>query len=155
MPKTTEFHCKNCGRCCGPIPVTEQEWRKIRRAIKNKPWSEIDRMVNQERELLTCPLRDIEQKACFIYEARPIICKLQGTQVGLPCPLKPSAATRTDGLEILKAEHGESPEICGIMGITLRWTELLNGINNKRRLPQCVLNTAPTQVASSTPTTPR
>ncbi len=75
-----KFTCQNCGDCCGPVPVTDGEWRKILRAIRGKSPHEIKRMQEQKREPVsvggivtaTCIFRDEENNNCFIYEVRPL-----------------------------------------------------------------------------------
>lgn len=132
MIMSAKFTCRHCGRCCGPIPVTYSEWQLIRRAIRHMPLSEVERLEKQNRKPLTCPLRDVDNERCSIYEARPLLCRLQGTQRGLPCPHQPEAAIGTDGYELLKKEHGESPNIYGVLGLDLGWAQLKEGLYDGR-----------------------
>lgn len=78
--------CTNCGQCCGPIPIGDNELKKIIAFLKNVPESEKERLRNQPREYLTCEFRDTEKNNCFIYEVRPTICRLFGVTAGLDCP---------------------------------------------------------------------
>jgi len=124
------FTCRNCGECCGPIPVTDEEWRLIRRAIKHMPQNERMRLKGQERPFLTCPLRDMENNRCSAYDARPLICRMQGEYEGLPCPHQPEKAVKTkrDGYSAIKQYHGDNPVMLGILAITHGWNELLEGM---------------------------
>lgn len=126
--------CQNCGECCGPIPATTDEWRLILRAVKHMTGAERERLKAQKRLRLACPLRDIENKRCAVYEARPLICRMQGTHEGLPCPHNPAAATisREEGQKLLSFEHGEVPVVMGVMGISLGWDELLAGLPDRK-----------------------
>ncbi len=59
-----------CGDCCGIVPATDDEFRKIQRFIAEngiEPAASLDG---------TCPL--YQGGRCTIYEARPLICKLFG-----------------------------------------------------------------------------
>lgn len=116
------FFCLNCGECCGLIPVTEDDWQKIRKAVAGMPESERERLQNQPRGPLTCPFRDEEKTRCSVYDVRPLICRMQGLYIGLECPQNPQAATGT--LEAGRArlnKHIKSP-IIGILGVDLGWS---------------------------------
>lgn len=120
-----DFICQNCGGCCGPVPVTITEYGPIRRAIKNMNRKEVDRLSNQKRGPLTCPLRDVENKRCSVYDARPVVCRLQGTQEGLECPHNLGVKLNTDGRSYIP----KSP-VLGILGETLRWPNLRSGLHD-------------------------
>lgn len=73
------FSCNNCGGCCGPVPIDNKEYEKIKEyCVKNKikPILYLD---------YTCPFRDEKLKSCMIYEVRPTICKLFGVTDGMTC----------------------------------------------------------------------
>lgn len=125
-----KFTCQNCGECCGPILVTDDEWRLIRRAIKHMPQDERIRLKEQERPSLTCPLRDMENSRCSVYEARPHICRMQGEYDGLPCPHQPEKAIKTkkEGFAYLDRHNGKDLTMAGILRITHGWDELLEGL---------------------------
>ena len=74
------FKCNNCGECCGPVPISEKEYNKIKKyCIENNivPIKNID---------IICPFRDTINKKCTIYEVRPTLCKLMGVTKGMFCP---------------------------------------------------------------------
>lgn len=120
------FECQYCGKCCGPIPVTIKELAKIKRATKQMDESEVERLRNQKRGSLTCPLRDVENKRCSIWEHRPEICRMQGFYVGLVCPNNREYATgsREDGRKRLEEAHrGLQP--VGTLAIDITWGDRL------------------------------
>lgn len=70
--------CKNCGHCCGPIPINKVEFIEIQNFInKNKP------DYNKNPGILDCKFR-IDKK-CSIYKVRPILCRLMGVTKGMTC----------------------------------------------------------------------
>jgi hypothetical protein len=129
-----EFTCQNCGRCCGIIPVNSDELRMIRRAVRQFSQEEVARLQNQKRESSTCPLRDVENNRCSVYEARPQICRMQGLYVGMSCPHNPSAATRSreEGYKALRdTRHTEGWQF-GLLAFNLGWDEILWGLPGKK-----------------------
>lgn len=86
--------CQGCkGMCCGPVPVTEQELRTIRKKIKSMPAKAREQLENQTRYRGTCMFYDIDHDKCGIYSARPAICRVFGLHKNLVCFRKPEAAT--------------------------------------------------------------
>lgn len=67
-----DFVCHNCGKCCGPVPIVEDERRRIESFLKKHPG--IRERIKQKGVSLDCVFRD-EEKGCLIYPARPKICK--------------------------------------------------------------------------------
>jgi Fe-S-cluster containining protein len=72
----TKFKCLNCGDCCGPVPVTANELKEIKKYIKKHP--EILALKNQIKDRLSCIFRDNFENQCSIYEVRPLICRQYG-----------------------------------------------------------------------------
>ena len=71
--------CKNCGACCGPIPINVNEYKKINDYVrKNKP--AYHTYLSAE---LACKFR-VKGK-CSIYEVRPTLCRLMGVTKGMQC----------------------------------------------------------------------
>lgn len=67
---------RGCGECCGPVPVTESEYRKVvfvARAKKLPP----------KRQGITCPF--FLDGTCAVYDARPFACRLFGHVPGMTC----------------------------------------------------------------------
>lgn len=76
------FKCLNCGGCCGPVPVSNEEEKKIKKFItKNKL-----KIKKAKKFSIDCKFR-VDNK-CQIYEVRPEICRNFGTCSGkfLKCP---------------------------------------------------------------------
>lgn len=69
-----EFRCKaNCSDCCGPIPFSKYEWKKV----KDK----------REGISIKCPYVN-DNNRCDIYENRPVLCRAFGAvdAAYLTCP---------------------------------------------------------------------
>ena len=70
--------CKNCGQCCGPIPINEIEYKEIKSFVhKNRP------KYNKKASFINCKFR-VDNK-CSIYPVRPTLCKLMGVTKGMTC----------------------------------------------------------------------
>lgn len=88
-----KHNCRNCGDCCGPLMVTKKELSEIKKHVdRNISKKEKNRLKKQKRDPLTCQFRDLENKNCAIYPARPEVCKLFGVVDRLPCPYGNSAS---------------------------------------------------------------
>ncbi len=87
--KVPQVDCQNCGGCCGPVEVSPLEKQIITAYCKEHNIT-VGSFFSPGRLLLaltdeyTCPMR--LNGRCAIYEVRPLICRLQGTTSGLPCP---------------------------------------------------------------------
>lgn len=89
------FNCTNCGICCSIVPITEHEFQKIKRFVKNKmTLQQIYRLKNQERTPLQCIFFDNEKRICSVYPVRPDICKMYGFYKGMECHENPELATK-------------------------------------------------------------
>ena len=76
------LNCNNCGGCCGPVPISQIEYKNIKEYCIEKnivPILYLD---------YTCPFRDEKNKKCMIYEVRPMLCKLMGVTKGMYCDNK-------------------------------------------------------------------
>ncbi|HJG96520.1 MAG TPA: YkgJ family cysteine cluster protein, partial [Romboutsia timonensis] len=63
------LNCKNCGECCGLVPIGEKEYEDIKKyCIDNN-------VIPKNVGIFDCPFRDNENKKCLIYEVRPEICR--------------------------------------------------------------------------------
>lgn len=69
-----EFICKNCGKCCGPVPVNKEEINRIQKYLAKRP--KIKKEVQSKELSVTCVFRDEITQKCLIYPCRPRICKL-------------------------------------------------------------------------------
>lgn len=93
--------CDGCGgRCTGGFGVTYQEWEAVRDYLKTLPAEEVERVTVHQNKTVPwpgaedsgatvtlCKYRDIENNNCFVYPARPTICRLFGQTHWLPCPI--------------------------------------------------------------------
>ena len=77
LPLLPPMKCDTaCGDCCGMVPVTETEFRRVERFAKKKNITPIDQGV-------TCPF--YQEGTCKVYEVRPLICALFGHSVRMEC----------------------------------------------------------------------
>lgn len=117
-----EFTCQNCGKCCGPVPVSKQELKQIRKAIHEMSTAERERIKAQKRKDLTCPLRDVENKRCSVYSARPTVCRLYGHVQQLRCSNNPKTPVMPQAIEAsLLRGIGNA---VGVLGLDIGWKEL-------------------------------
>src|SRR5581483_6638235 len=89
--------CDECGtRCTAGIEILEEEFLAIRAELAELPAEERGRVLGQEKNVTVpgtdyaytaCRFRDVERGRCFIYRARPLICRLFGHVEWLPCPI--------------------------------------------------------------------
>ncbi len=120
------FKCLNCGECCGLIPLLEQEFIKLHLAVLELPLRERVRVKKQKRHDLMCPLRDIENKKCLVYEHRPWLCRNYGHLEGLVCPYNRRVKVR-NGFKELEKYLQNKGGIIGTMGLEIGWRELERG----------------------------
>lgn len=73
---------EGCGECCGMVPVTETEFQRIARYIKEKGIVPVEHSDEGEG-FGTCPVY-IDGK-CAVHPVRPLICDVFGHVEGLPC----------------------------------------------------------------------
>lgn len=74
MSKRTEFKCRKCGRCCGPVPISKEERNKIRVYLLKHP--EIAEFAREKPFSEKCVFRNDTEGKCMIYECRPNVCRL-------------------------------------------------------------------------------
>lgn len=63
-----------CASSCGPIQMTEPEWKRIRLRLGFTP----------QAISTTCPM--LVRDRCSVYPLRPLICRLWGIVERMPCP---------------------------------------------------------------------
>ena len=107
--------CTNCGQCCGPIPISEQEYGEILRYLAKHP--EAYEVVNGKHEMLECVFRDNANKRCVIYPVRPVVCSIYGVSKSpyLQCPNGNSAQIDFGAIHL-------DEEIAGIQNL-LDWNQ--------------------------------
>lgn len=70
--EVSDFVCHNCGECCGPVAIREEERRRIEGFLKKHP--SVRERIKHKTPSLDCVFRD-DEKGCLIYPCRPQICK--------------------------------------------------------------------------------
>ncbi|MGC5327371.1 YkgJ family cysteine cluster protein [Brevibacillus sp. SYSU BS000544] len=109
-----ELPCQGCrGLCCGPVPVTVSEMKKIQKKIRTMPRKIRDELENQPRFFGTCIFYDLHKDQCGIHSARPDICRMFGYHQDLVCFHKPELATKDKAT--IKEKH------VGMLSIDITW----------------------------------
>lgn len=67
--------CKNCGTCCGPVPISRKEVHAIRTFLRAHP-NVAQYARNQSFDPMKCVFRNDEECKCMIYQCRPKICQI-------------------------------------------------------------------------------
>lgn len=93
--------CDGCGiRCTTGIAVTRGEYEAAQSYLATLPASEVRRVLSQNKTVPwpgaedsgaaveLCRFRDTENENCFVYPARPTVCRLMGQTAWLPCPIE-------------------------------------------------------------------
>ncbi|MFJ7886929.1 YkgJ family cysteine cluster protein [Lysinibacillus xylanilyticus] len=110
--------CKGCrGMCCGPVPITEQELKKIKKKIKAMPKKMSLDLKNQQRLYGTCIFYDEINDRCGIHSVRPSICRGFGYYNNLVCFRKPNVAVGENYIA------NELP--IGILSIDFMWKDFI------------------------------
>lgn len=122
------FNCTNCGDCCGPVPVTGQELKRIREKIKKMPLATMYRLKSQNKSPFDCILRDAEKNECSIYDVRPDICRMFGFYEDMVCPNNPEHAVKSleEGHKRIE-RNTKNDSVVGILSIDITWDRLLRG----------------------------
>ena len=109
--------CQGCkGLCCGPVPVTENELKKIKKKIKSMPSKMRLDLEKQTRYYGTCIFYDLEKDRCGIHSERPGICSKFGYYKELVCFRKPELATKKMNTSV-KEIH------IGILSVDFTWKD--------------------------------
>ncbi|KPN96485.1 YkgJ family cysteine cluster protein [Lysinibacillus sp. ZYM-1] len=109
--------CEGCkGLCCGPVPITENELKNIKKRLKSMPTKLRIELKNQQRFVGTCIFYDMQKDRCGIHSARPEICRMFGYYQELVCFRNPVVATKT-----MKTSTFEKH--IGILSIDYMWKD--------------------------------
>ena len=113
MEMATCDGCDGCGlRCTDGFTVTRAEYDAAQAYLATLPAAEVDRVLRQDKvvpwpgaeetgtTVTYCRYRDRERGNCFIYPARPTICRLFGHTEWLPCPIGAVRAVPADAAEV-------------------------------------------------------
>jgi uncharacterized protein len=110
--------CEGCrGLCCGPVPVTEKELKRIKKRVKRMPAKLRLSLHTQQRFTGTCIFYDQDNDRCGIHVDRPEICRKFGYYRELACFRKPELGVKT--LQPLEEET------LGVLSIDFRWDYFL------------------------------
>lgn len=108
--------CQGCkGLCCGPVPVSENELKRLRKKVKAMPAKTRNELKNQQRFPGTCIFYDLKKDRCGVHASRPGVCKAFGLHQNLVCFKNPQAALHKDW----KMEEPAS----GILSIDYTWKD--------------------------------
>ncbi|MBS4172196.1 YkgJ family cysteine cluster protein [Bacillus sp. FJAT-49736] len=112
-----QLPCAGCrGLCCGPVAITEQEFRRIKKKIKSMPRKTRDELQNQMRFHGTCIFYDLDHDRCGIYSVRPKACNMFGYYKGMACFRKPELATKVPVF---------NEKTIGILSIDFTWSDFI------------------------------
>ncbi|WP_027723848.1 YkgJ family cysteine cluster protein [Tuberibacillus calidus] len=110
--------CKGCrGLCCGPVPITKDELKKIKKKIQSMPKKLREELKNQPRMPGTCIFYDEKKDGCGIYSARPSICQAFGYYKNLACFRNPKVASNRNYVA------KDSP--VGILSVDFTWKDFI------------------------------
>lgn len=108
--------CQGCqGLCCGPVPITQQELKQLKRLVKSLPPHTRNALQNQHRYFGTCIFFDLDQDKCGVHSARPAVCQAFGHYENLICFRKPEAAAPD--------QWNPSDEPAGVLSIDFTWKD--------------------------------
>lgn len=122
----TDFFCTNCGDCCGPVPITKQEFNQIKRYVKDFSLAKFYRLKTQTNNPLECIFRDKATNTCSIYPVRPDICKMFGFYEGMICPNNKEyrVKSKDEGHRRINKNRSKS-EMKGIISIDISLSDFL------------------------------
>ena len=116
-----QFICKQCGECCGVLPLMKNQLELLKSAIKTMSKGEIDKLKRQSRDQLTCILLNTETKRCSVYHFRPLVCRQYGQIRELQCPNNRGLNPRSGKMQTEKIIKST---FVGILSEDIRWKEL-------------------------------
>ena len=122
--EVVSFECKNCGQCCGPIPLRNWELDSIKSALWEISGDDKQRIKQQKRDALTCILWDAENKRCLIYRHRPLVCRQYGQVHEMPCPNNEKPCVLISGEKELHGSQRPGEYLVGILSLNIGWREL-------------------------------
>lgn len=95
--KVPRIQCQGlCVECCGPLQMQKLEYERLGKPV----W----------RDSLTCPV--LVDGRCSNYENRPLVCRLFGVDVAMPCPWGcVIEGGPIDGTGLLREMTAVSPEV--------------------------------------------
>ncbi|PHF04075.1 zinc/iron-chelating domain-containing protein [Bacillus pseudomycoides] len=110
--------CNGCkGICCGPVPITKDELKKIKKKIKAMPRKTRLDLKNQQRYFGTCIFYDEINDRCGIHSVRPSICRAFGYYNNLLCFRNPKLALAS------RRNYMASSYPVGILSVDFTWND--------------------------------
>jgi len=116
-----QFICKQCGGCCGPIPLMKNQLDVLKSAIKTMRKNEIEILKLQDRDKTTCILLNMDTMRCSVYHFRPLVCRQYGLIKELQCPNNRGLNLKSGKTQTEKVIKGT---FAGILSEDIGWTEL-------------------------------
>ncbi|HAM81983.1 YkgJ family cysteine cluster protein [Ornithinibacillus bavariensis] len=108
--------CKGCkGMCCGPVPITEAELKRIKKKVKAMPLKKRLELEKQQRFFGTCIFYDEVNDRCGIHSVRPSICRAFGHHQNLVCFREPKLA--------IKDNYIADEKPVGILSVDFTWRD--------------------------------
>jgi Fe-S-cluster containining protein len=131
MPTTNSksFVCGSCIECCANVPVNAKEMVAIQQVVQAMPQEQIDRLRAQKRENGACPLADVENKRCTVYDARPWLCRMFGYMEKMQCTYNKhiELIPFAEGKKKFVADMGTSTkadiQAVGVLGQDITWEQ--------------------------------
>ncbi|MEK4971110.1 YkgJ family cysteine cluster protein [Niallia sp. FSL R7-0648] len=110
--------CNGCkGMCCGPVPITKDELKKIKKKIKSMPKKTRLDLKHQRRYFGTCIFYDEINDRCGIHSVRPSICRAFGYYNNLICFRNPKLASRRN--------YTTNSHPIGILSVDFTWSDFI------------------------------
>lgn len=120
------FECKkNCGECCGIVPILKEVWENN----KDKKQREFHKVMEAGGNVYVfcegakCVFLNPEDKRCGIYSDRPQICRNYGIGKfdALSCPyIKPNGKPRTPAM-VKKVQRQIDRDVDAMMKRVEKW----------------------------------
>jgi hypothetical protein len=113
--------CTQCRhRCTAGIPLTRAEYSAISDFLTTLPPERRDRILSQSKRTPwpgasdgetyeACRFLDVETGLCLVYPVRPLVCRLFGYVVWLPCPIGAVESVWPPGVEAM-ASRADEPQ---------------------------------------------
>lgn len=93
---------EGCGKCCGIIPVTHEEFGAVRRFIRKNLIVPIDQGA-------TCPF--YQGGKCAVYDVRPVVCRMFGHSPKLVCPYGYNTNISREAEERINRRYGKPTRV--------------------------------------------
>ena len=104
--KIPKVSCKHCHDCCGPIIWFKTEEILMKDYMKKHKIENI-KLTSEEfkKNDMKCPF--LKNDRCSIYQVRPIVCRLQGNTLDLPCRYNKNTYMSEESIKKIKNDFYE------------------------------------------------